>query len=286
MKIFISWSGEISRQMAEALRDWLPDVIPGIETPFMSEHIDKGKRGMDEIANQLASTNIGIICVTPDNKEAPWLNFEAGALSRPNNVESHVCTFLLGIEKRDLNGPLGQFQHTSYDKEDIKKLIETIDKKTEKPTSSERLSKRLEKYWTEINVKLQSLEKLTQKTIVWVHESDEVNLEEEINQVERSISLSNSRIWYIYKQEKPVEGDIFIYVYEKIDDSIKNIEKLIEHTNSIQGVTHIIPYTEYANEVDGDRFIPDSAMKQLTKNNATMPTNFVDSLIRKIKEII
>ena len=35
MKIFISWSGEQSREMAEALRDWIPDVLPEAE-PWMS----------------------------------------------------------------------------------------------------------------------------------------------------------------------------------------------------------------------------------------------------------
>ena len=36
MKVFISWSGEISRNLALAFRDWLPSVINAIKPPYVS----------------------------------------------------------------------------------------------------------------------------------------------------------------------------------------------------------------------------------------------------------
>lgn len=36
MKVFLSWSGEKSRAVAEALREWLPYINPEIE-PSMSD---------------------------------------------------------------------------------------------------------------------------------------------------------------------------------------------------------------------------------------------------------
>jgi hypothetical protein len=82
MKVFISWSGDKSRDVALALRDWLPGVINSIE-PFVSaKDIYAGTRWQAEIASQLDSTNFGIVCVTKDNQLSSWLNFEAGALAK------------------------------------------------------------------------------------------------------------------------------------------------------------------------------------------------------------
>jgi hypothetical protein len=65
MKVFISWSGERSAKVADALMDWLPKVLQGVE-PWQSRHsIDKGARWSLEIAGALEGTSVGIACLTP-----------------------------------------------------------------------------------------------------------------------------------------------------------------------------------------------------------------------------
>lgn len=82
MKVFISWSGDLSKRLAEALRDWFPDVIQVIETFFTPADVDKGSLWESEIAGQLETSDFGILVLTPTNTSAPWLVFEAGALSK------------------------------------------------------------------------------------------------------------------------------------------------------------------------------------------------------------
>lgn len=126
MKVFLSWSGELSHQVAIELREWLPFVIQSVEPYVSSEDIDKGSRWSIDIAKELEDSSFGILCVTPQNIDAQWLNFEAGALSKAFST-SNVSPFLFGLKPSDLKkSPLLQFQSTLYDKKDLLKLILSI----------------------------------------------------------------------------------------------------------------------------------------------------------------
>ncbi|MDI4656614.1 TIR domain-containing protein [Xanthobacter autotrophicus] len=122
MKVFISWSGELSHKVAMCLRDWLPNVVQTLIPYVSSEDIDKGTRWSQDIAGELADSFYGILCVTDSNIEAPWLNFEAGALSKSMD-SANVSPFLINIKRADLKGPILQFQSTIFEKEDIRKLV-------------------------------------------------------------------------------------------------------------------------------------------------------------------
>ncbi|HVX28439.1 MAG TPA: TIR domain-containing protein [Parafilimonas sp.] len=126
MKVFLSWSGERSRAVAEALSSWIRQLIQAAET-WISSDIDKGSRWNDKISNELESTKVGIICLVAENLSSEWLLFEAGALSKTR--DAYVCTFLLDITPANIQQPLGQFQHTISTKDDLKRLIFTINKK-------------------------------------------------------------------------------------------------------------------------------------------------------------
>ena len=126
MRVFISWSGDQSREVAEALHDWLPKVVQSID-PYVSAHdIDKGARWATDIARELEGSAYGILCITKDNTEAPWLNFEAGALSKSID-RGNVAPFLLGIKQSDVpDGPILQFQATVYEQDDVRKLVASL----------------------------------------------------------------------------------------------------------------------------------------------------------------
>jgi TIR domain len=124
-KVFISWSGPLSQRLGEALHKWLPSALQFVKPYFSPEDIEKGTKWGSEISNELESSNIGVICLTQDNTEKPWILFEAGALSKSLD-RSLVCTLLFGMENSDVKGPLTSFQSTRFNKEDFKRLFATI----------------------------------------------------------------------------------------------------------------------------------------------------------------
>jgi hypothetical protein len=127
MKVFISWSGERSRHVAEALRVWLPRVMQTVR-PWMSDaDISAGSRWLAEVSSVLDETSIGIICVTHENLSSPWLHFEAGALSKALD-QSRVCPVGLNLKPGQISGPLSQFQAVTLDESGMLRVLGTLNK--------------------------------------------------------------------------------------------------------------------------------------------------------------
>jgi TIR domain len=122
MKVFISWSGPQSRQIAEALRDWLPMAIQVVR-PYMSQRDNEaGVRWEGKVSAELASSNFGILCLTPSNLESTWLNFEAGALGKVID-EARVVPLLYKLTPADVARPLGMFMAKALDEEGVKETL-------------------------------------------------------------------------------------------------------------------------------------------------------------------
>jgi hypothetical protein len=152
MKVFISWSGDRSKRIADTFSDWLPQIIQALD-PWISSNIAKGARSTPEISSELEKSKIGIICLTPENVDSNWILFEAGALSKMSDTK--VCTFLLDLTPSDIKPPLSQFQHTIFSKEDVFRLIETINKQLsisgEKSLPEKTLLQVFERSWSEFD---------------------------------------------------------------------------------------------------------------------------------------
>ena len=156
MKVFLSWSGERSKLIAETLREWLPLVIQAIKPWLSASDIDKGTRWSSEIASQLEDTTFGIICLTPDNLEAPWIHFEAGALSKTIDG-AFVCPYLFQVDPSDVKGPLVQFQATRATKEDTNNLLHTINSVLKEGIPESQLNKAFEVWWPDLEEKLKHI---------------------------------------------------------------------------------------------------------------------------------
>lgn len=146
MKVFISWSGERSHKLALIVRDWLPSVIQAVQPYVSSEDLRKGRRWAGDIAKELEQTSFGILCIVPDNANAPWLNFEAGALSKIVE-DARVVPLLFGLRPSDLVGH-PQFQSAVFQKAEVLKMLQSVNELLGSARLGEtRLEKAFEHWW-------------------------------------------------------------------------------------------------------------------------------------------
>ncbi len=123
--VFLSWSGPVSKHVADALRQWLPMVLNNV-IPWMSDSdILPGQPWSQRLGDILSSTHFGILCTTKTNQQSPWLLFESGALAK-SVQESHVCPLLVDVPLAQLSGPLALFQAVTCDQNGMLKLVRTL----------------------------------------------------------------------------------------------------------------------------------------------------------------
>jgi len=128
MNVFISWSGPRSKAVAEVLTAWLKCVIQSVKPWISTQDLDSGTIWFNEINDQLKTTSIGIICITQENKNNPWILFETGALAK-GLENGRIYTFLIDLEEKDLTPPLSQFNHTfPLNFESMKKLVASLNR--------------------------------------------------------------------------------------------------------------------------------------------------------------
>jgi hypothetical protein len=144
MKIFISWSKDRSRAVAQALHDWLPDVLRGVDPFFSGQDIAAGTKWYERIVDELDASSIGIVCLTSENAREPWPVYEAGRL------RGKLITVLIGIGPSEMPDPLRAFQHVTATRQGIQQLVESINKDVKDGLPPDRLVKAFDKWWPDI----------------------------------------------------------------------------------------------------------------------------------------
>lgn len=195
MKVFISWSGEPSRDVAFALRDWLPNVLQEVRPFVSSKDIRAGTRWQEEIASELGDTAFGLICVTKENQALPWLNFEAGALAKSVD-SSRVIPLAIDLTLAAIKNPLGQFQAKLLNRDDLGEVVASMNECCDVRLSAERLRATVEKWWPELEEELEEFEEKRQsgaKVHAAEPESSERELLEEVLTSVRSLSRATTK---------------------------------------------------------------------------------------------
>jgi hypothetical protein len=109
------------------------------------------------MSKELDISQIGLVCLTHENMEKPWILFEAGALSSKMG-KAKVCPTLFGFGPAEIKGPLATFQLTQFTKDDFKKLISTINNSSEDMKLDPRdLDEVFEVWWPKLDEKIKGI---------------------------------------------------------------------------------------------------------------------------------
>lgn len=192
MNIFISWSGEKSKKVAELLSSWLPVLLQEIKPWISTRDIQSGSSWFLEINKKIAASSAGIICVTSDNLESRWLNFEAGALVKDLNT-SCVIPYLIDIEPSDLGNPLNNLNAVTHKKDHFLKMILDLNSLLDKKITKDVIQKTFEKFWPDIEKVFSEIiesKKKSKKSSKKTNESSDncENILHEIKEIKKHLS--------------------------------------------------------------------------------------------------
>jgi hypothetical protein len=120
--VFIGWSGSRSGVVAQALRYWLQCLSTDVEPWVSSVDSRFGGPWWDELQTELTRSAAGILCITPENKDSPWLHFEAGALARSVR-RPLVVPYAVGMDTAAISSPISIFQGATANEQDTFRMI-------------------------------------------------------------------------------------------------------------------------------------------------------------------
>lgn len=135
MKVFISWSGKgsASEAAARALHGAIDEVFTGVQPWMSAEDIKPGQEWFGALMDTLQDTRYAIACLTRGNALAPWLMFEAGAISARFGKPGLVPLLIDGGDLKTLGDPLARFNGAVFDEAGVRSIFEAINAQQDAP---------------------------------------------------------------------------------------------------------------------------------------------------------
>lgn len=157
VRVFLSWSGESSKQVANALKDGMRRLSDRLE-PWLSEDLQPGAEWASMLVPQIKKASLAVLCLTRRNVGAAWIAFETGAYYS-SRLRKAVVPYLLDIEPADLTFPLGLFQSVTADWQGTKSMFIRVGQLVDLPAPAveERFARDI---WPELRDQLTLIQRL------------------------------------------------------------------------------------------------------------------------------
>lgn len=253
MKIFVSWSGKLSCQIAEILKKWIPCLLQSVEVFFSPEDIEKGDNWDKTISNELSECKYGIICLTTENTTAPWINFEAGAIAK--SLDSRVTALMVNIKPSDIKGPLSRYQATKFEKTDFFQLVSSINKVLDTPLDHAVLENTFNAMWGSLeNEATTIIGEYSSKSEVTKPHNNSTSENEALEEV---LQLLRQQSALLSNPEKLLPKDYMDYILRKMNERNRDLssdyemmaEELLHYVDNVLENMGTFPNHSLFNEV-------------------------------------
>ncbi len=261
---------------------WLPEIIAGVE-PALSLEFTKGEMWLPEISETIAGARAGLICLTPENLDSPWIHFEAGALARGfshgSGKTKPIYSYLYRTHELALKGPLGYFQQTTSTKEDTRKLIEDMKRFIGEASSDARPATDFETQWPALENELNKISPLSVEELVpdfrelFQRKTFEEPLDECLNQnwSLRYVGASDTLAILRFQRER-IERCASATLLDRLDEIMKQLDAYVM---SMEALLNTPPVTR---RPDGKLDLP-SAIVTPSEEHRTRINDLVNEML-------
>jgi len=191
MKIFISWSKKYSGEIAKIMQDWLKEAFDSkISTFISSEGIGSGTDWYRKISDELDECELGVLILTPENINSPWIMYEAGALSN----KKAIIPILFERSSERVEGPISKRNHITYSKEGFKKLLIDMNDHINAGVSTKALNAFIETEWDNLKIKIDPLVELAKIALPTIEREGLKNTKQD------GVDLSTNSVFSVSRQ--------------------------------------------------------------------------------------
>lgn len=144
MKVFISWSGEPSHQVARALRDWIPQVLRSVEPWLASAELKWGQSVAKSIKGDIKSADVILLCLTRQNMLSDWTKIETDVAMGAGRPIIPIC---IDFSTFELAGRFAQYQALTLDELGVHRLVTVLNHLSPEPLETDKVERLLD-IWT------------------------------------------------------------------------------------------------------------------------------------------
>jgi hypothetical protein len=150
MRVYLSWSGNASREMARVLRDQCNLALRPVEFWVSDADLEPGTDWFREIISRFDAADVAVLCLTRSNLTSPWIHFEAGLLTRQLG-RGRLIPYLLDFGEAQLKDPLSRFQAVRADHDGTLKLFRTVNEIFDYPKlAPQDLDRMFDAFWPKL----------------------------------------------------------------------------------------------------------------------------------------